>query len=78
MSVRYALTPKRHFYDRFIVLYDVGSVAEETVEYHPLSVVNLLHDMSKIYHRGETNITMVKIKVQLSLSTSLFCGVLKG
>jgi len=68
ISVRSALRWKRHFYNRFSVLYGVGSVAEETVDYHPLWVVNLLHDISKIDHRGETKITTIKIKVQLSLS----------
>ena len=41
ISVRYALRSKNIFYNRFIVLCEVGSVAEETVEYHSLSVLNL-------------------------------------
>ena len=35
-------------YNRFNVLYDVGSVAEETVQYHPLWIVNLRHDISRL------------------------------
>ena len=78
ICVRYALRPNRHFYNRLNVLYDVGSVAEVTVDCHTLWVVNLLHDISKIDHRAETNIMMVKIKVQLSLSISLkLYGVVK-
>ena len=37
---------KTIFYNQFCVLCEVGSVAEETVEYQPLSVVNVLHDIS--------------------------------
>jgi hypothetical protein len=49
ISVRYALRPekKTFFYNRFSVLYEVGSVAEEVIEHHQLLVVNL-HDLSRL------------------------------
>jgi len=48
MSVMYALSSKKRFYNRFSVLYEVGSVAEEVVKHHPLSVVNLLRDIWRL------------------------------
>ena len=48
MSVRYALRPKNIVYNRFSIIYEVESVAEETVEHHPFSIVNLLHDTSRL------------------------------
>jgi len=48
ISVSYTLRPKRNFFNRFSVLYEVGSVAEETIEYHPLSIANLPQDISRL------------------------------
>jgi len=49
ISVRYALRPKKNIVcNLFSVLYEDRSVAEETVEHHPLSVVKLPHDISRL------------------------------
>jgi len=47
ISVRYALRSKKTFYCRFSIIYEVGPVADETIERHPLLVVNILHDISR-------------------------------
>jgi len=42
------MRPTKKNFKRFSVLYEVGSVAEETVKHQSLSTVKLFHDISRL------------------------------